>query len=416
MAFEAVPWPLAVLWGLWIIQAAWAVMNQFQFLARVYRWDRYAAKLRAYTPPLALIVPVKDAGPHLKAHFRAIVGQRYPGYRVIFAVESEADPAFAALDQLVRQFRPATDEAFGCAAVEVVVAGRAEDEGQKVHNQRRALDAVGEEEQALVFADADAVPGPDWLWRLLKPMVHSDTAGSTGYRWLVPADATADGWATAVAGVINSSIATLMGPPRRNRAWGGSMAVKREPIPVDALRDAWRGALSDDYQVSRLLRRSGKKLRFLPRNLIVSPARFTWRSLLEFGRRQYLITRVHAPLLWALGLGFMTLYLAGWVAALGWAVVQGSGWGWGLAAAGLVYALDWVRGWRRGRVVREVLGDETAARLRTALMLDRWATPLWMAVHWACILDSAVGRRITWAGITYELRGPQDVKIIQRRD
>ena len=54
--------------------------------------------------------------------------------------------------------------------------------------------------------------------------------------------------------------------------------------------------------------------------------------------------------------------------------------------------------------------------LRRAMALDRWATPLWMAVHALCVWTGALGRRITWAGITYELRRRQDVRIVKRDD
>ncbi|NBC10395.1 MAG: hypothetical protein GVY24_01495, partial [Planctomycetes bacterium] len=271
--------------------------------------------------------------------------------------------------------------------------------------------ALEDGDEVVVFADADAVPDGRWLGRMVWPLRKRSIGATTGYRWLVPTDGAL---ASCLASALNAQVSTLLGPDRRNHAWGGSMGVARQTLEEADLVGHWRGALSDDYQFTRAIRGTGRRLYFVMRCLIASPASFTWRRLLEFGRRQYLITRVHAPGIWWIGLVGTSLYLGALGSVVGAAAWQCAGWGWGLVALGLVDVADHLRARRREAVVREVFGRATARRLDGALRLERHATPLVMAVHWLIMVSSAFGRTIRWAGVTYRLRGRQRVAVLGR--
>lgn len=400
-------WVWAAIWWAWVLQAGWSCYNQWHFLRRVRRWDRRHKhrdmKGLSFRGPAVVIVAIKGVDERFERHIAGLTTQDYPQYRLIFTVESEDDPAHAAIAALIQRG--------GQREIELVVADRAERGGQKVHNLLAALRHLRDTDEAIVFADADVVPDDQWLGRMVGPLVRDWIGAATGYRWLIPADEGADNLPMRVASVINSTVATLQGPPRRTHAWGGSTALLRRTLDEAKVVEHWQGALSDDYQMSRAIRRIDKVVFFVPRCLVGSPARFTWSSLMEFGRRQYVITRVHAPMLWLLGLLFTAMSLAGWLSVIIAAVMHVEGWGWGLVAAAAVYLLDLTRGHFRARVARFILGDAAVERLRGALALDRFATPLVMAVHLLLILRSALGRRITWAGITYHMRGRQDVEI-----
>ncbi len=58
------------------------------------------------------------------------------------------------------------------------------------------------------------------------------------------------------------------------------------------------------------------------------------------------------------------------------------------------------------------LGDAAHARrcARAGSLLDRWATPLWMGLHWLFIVRSAFGRVMVWRGIRYRVDAPQRVE------
>ncbi len=402
MSWTVPPIWLCAIWLLWLLQALWAWHNCYKFrrLARMQgmRDDRREIY---YMPPAAVIVPVKGVDERFAEHLEALLHQEYGAYRVILVVESADDPAFAVITRRLAESSP--------TRAELVVAGPAEDCGQKVWNLQAALDRLEEEDEVLVFADADAVPDAQWLERLVWPLHKKSVGVTTGYRWMVPDDTH---WASAFASVINGSVATLAGPNRRNHAWGGSMAVLNERFAIMQVEKYWHGALSDDYQMTRAVGRAGYRVYFLPFCLVSSPVQFTWRSLWRFARRQYVITRMHAPWLWLAAAGGTGLYTAACLSAVA-ALALGVGWAAPVIAA--VYAMDVMRGRMRGLMVKQVLGEATAARLTQALRLDRYATPLWMALHLVLVLGSAIGRRIEWAGLTYLLRGPQQVQILERR-
>ena len=107
--------------------------------------------------PTVLIIPVHGVPPHLADLWRGISRQSYRSLRVVFAVESSSDPAYAALHSLE-----------GGPRREIVVAGMAARRGQKIHNLLAALGTLRDDDRVIVFADADIVPCSDWMARLVK--------------------------------------------------------------------------------------------------------------------------------------------------------------------------------------------------------------------------------------------------------
>lgn len=76
------------------------------------------------------------------------------------------------------------------------------------------------------------------------------------------------------------------------------MALSREVFEACEIRRHWRGALSDDFVVTNVLKRSGKQIVFVPAALTVSVIEMSLLEVLEFTTRQMKITRVYAPKLW----------------------------------------------------------------------------------------------------------------------
>jgi ceramide glucosyltransferase len=407
MFWNAIPPALAGLWLFWMAQAAWCCFNAWSFIARARRMEGRLERTRDFHPPTAVVMPIKGADADLPAHLDQLRRQEFPEYRLIFVVESQQDAAHAVISSLISSAGNERPE------MELVVAGLAERGGQKVHNLLAGVAALRERDAVVAFADADASAHPAWLLRLVRVLGDKDVGVSTGYRWFVPTSEQGD-LPSCLASIINGSVGGLLGRPRYAFAWGGSMAMRREVVAESKLLEYWDGALSDDYQLSWAVRATGRVIRFVPRCLVVSPSRFTWGSLLEFSRRQYLITRVHVPLIWLVALLATGAYTMAWACVVA-ALLRGvSGAGWGLAAWAAVWAADLMRAHFRAVAAEMLLDAEALPRLRRVAMLERWATPLWMAVHFVLVLRSVFGRRICWGGITYEMRGPRDVRIVSR--
>ncbi|MBI1370300.1 MAG: glycosyltransferase [Planctomycetes bacterium] len=402
MRFDLPPIWLVTLWALWVCQAVWCWWNVGRFRRRLAQQvGRAPHRKRHRDLPAVIIVPVKGVDDHFAEHVRGLMHQGYFDYRLLFVTQSADEPAHVALADLIA----GAPRAEGLQGVDLITAGVAQRGGQKVHNQLAALRTLDDTEAVIVFADADAVPDDDWLESMVIAAQKERMGAATGYRWFIPAD---DAFASRLASVLNSSAATMLGPAYRNHAWGGAMAIKRSLMTECKLVEHFDGALSDDYQLTRAVRSIGRRVYFMSRGMAASPAKFTWARLIEFARRQYRITRIYAPWTWLGVLAILSLYLAGWVSAIAGLF---AGMGDALVAIALVMTFDIARGFERRRVVRALFGDETARRLAGALRLDIFSTPLWMALHWLIVLSTALGRRITWAGIRYHMRGRRDVRI-----
>ena len=405
--------PLYILWAGWIAQGVLMAIHLSQFARAVAKPTRQ--NFDEYRPPAAVIVPFKGHDPDLARHIRALVRLDYPEYRLVFVLESADDPARRVIELELEQHE-------ALPRIDFVDAGPAPDTtGQKVHNQLAALahlEAVGDASEVWVFADSDALPGRHWLSKLVGPHSQPDRVGvSTGYRWLVPElRAQRPRLASAVVSVINSAIACLIAHPRLTQAWGGSMALRADFAREHGLTDRYlAGALSDDYQMTRMCRDAGRRVYFVPSCLVASPVNFGWRQLLEFGRRQYVITRRHDPRLYFRSVGVVLLYLLG-TATAWWAVCYAptaAEWGLGIVAACVLVVMtvcNQLRAGYRRHVVATAFGKDQLRFMRHTLWLDRFGTTLVMAVNLVLLLSAAVGRTITWRTKRYRLDGPRRVR------
>ena len=120
---------------------------------------RRFARSRSQRPPddfrrrqVALFVPCKGADVDLEANLRALFEQNYDNYEIVFAVESDDDPACRTIRRVMDQYPGIPSR--------LVVAGISESTGQKVHNLLVATENLPPNSEILVFVDADVCPPP----------------------------------------------------------------------------------------------------------------------------------------------------------------------------------------------------------------------------------------------------------------
>jgi hypothetical protein len=367
-----------------------------------YVWGLPLTEIPESTPRVALIVPIKGSSEATEAFLDDVRRQDYPNYRVIAAVESEADPAF-----LLLQRHAATPG----AAVEICVAGLAHRAGQKVNNLLAALCRLRPEDEVVAFTDADTLPQPVWLSRLIAGIVNAGRPTVTGYRWMIPADTRLS---SAVVAAANASIATLLRVPYvANACWGGTMVMRRETLERIDIRRYWEGAILDDLQMTRALRDHNVMI-FSPRqSLLLSPIAMDWRQAFAFGRRQYQLVLTHDPDLWllaALGTAVPAFSFALAIALL----FRGSIFA--LCVLALAAVLGAVRTQLRRQIVTALWGRELTNGLAGFWNIDRWLRPLWWGFHAICVFSALGSRRIRWAGVDYIVRSPQDIDVIRGPD
>jgi ceramide glucosyltransferase len=385
-------------WAAALLTAIWAVNIAQRFALRM---PRMAGKqlTDARLPRAVVIVPIKGVDDDTALNVRALLDQEYPDYRVIFTVESNDDPVVTLLERI----------AIENSRVEIVVAGLSQDRGQKVHNQLAAVERTTEDDEILAFMDADAKPAPEWLRALVTPLTYGPHIGATsGYRYYIPVTGHT---ANKIVSVLNALVASLLGPYRRNFAWGGSMAIRRADFYGYGLHEMWQHALSDDYVLSHCVKKvAKKKIQFVPRCLVASDANFNWASLFEFAVRQYRITKVCAPRIWLAAVAGAILYLT----AFGYTLFN-TVYGFinpgafrayehliQMAMFGGLYTLVMVRGYLLVRGGRKLLPEHSEA-IRSTLF---WATvgmPWCFAINLLALLGSAMGKTIVWRGVAYRM-------------
>jgi cellulose synthase/poly-beta-1,6-N-acetylglucosamine synthase-like glycosyltransferase len=360
-----------------------------------------------FTPFASVIAPCKGIDNELHENLSALLCQDYPDYEVIFVADDETDAAVPVVrDVMANNSQPS----------KLVIAPKTTTSSQKVENLREAVLHIADGSGVLVFVDSDARPGRNWLRDLIAPLEDEDIGAATGYRWFIPRNPS---FASEMLSVWNASIASSLGPNvKSNFCWGGSTAIQREVFERLEIRERWRGALSDDFTVTRVIKEARMTIFFVPRALIASIENCGLKGLLEFTTRQMKITRVYSPDLWIaafIGSGIFNLVFAWGIAIIIYRLINGGPIWPAAAALVLVAAFSTGKSWLRSNAVKLVLPDRKAELKRQS-----WPqNTLWIlspALFFLNAAAAALSRKITWRGITYELKSPSETVILERSE
>ncbi|HXS00591.1 MAG TPA: glycosyltransferase family 2 protein [Pyrinomonadaceae bacterium] len=392
-------------------------MVVFYFLAALSIWFgiqsllngiRYAAYVRRETsralpefqPFVSVIAPGRGLEPGLRENLQTLVEQDYPRYEVLFVFDAADDPAIQFGDEL----------GHGASRIaRTIIAGPATDSGQKVHNLRVAAAQVDPNSEVLVFVDTDARPASDWLKCLVAPLADETLGASTGYRWFVPGKG---GIASRLRGVWNASVASALGSDTaKNFCWGGSTAIRRTTFEKLNVSERWRGTVSDDFTITRVLKEAKLPIHFTPNCLVASVGDCDFRELFEFTTRQIKITRVYASHLWLpllLGSALFAIVFIGGIILL---ILSRSPVL--LLALLLIFTLGATKSFIRWRAITIPLNQYRSSLNRDVLAhIFLWPFASLLYLYNAII--AGFSQRITWRGITYELKSPTEAVIISR--
>lgn len=378
------------------------------------RFARYVQKELAqprsdYTPFVSVIAPCRGLEDGLRENIAALFAQDYPAYEIIFVSDRADDPALELIEDVRRSRRDGAN-----SSARTVVAGAAEDSGQKVHNLRVAVATVAPQSEVLVFVDTDARPHAKWLRSLVAPLADETLGAATGYRWFIPEFG---GIASQLRSVWNASIASALGDlDDKNFCWGGSTAIRRSTFESLQISERWRGTVSDDFTLTRVLQEAKLPIHFVPACLVASIGDCTFAELLEFTNRQLKITRTYAAHLWKpLLIGsllFCSVFFGG-IVLVAVRAFRGLDWSVPLAFVFLIYALGAAKAHVRFRAVSIPLMKYQRRRpgsLTAHLVLWPFASALYLLNA----ITAGCSRRIKWRGITYELKSPTEAVIIAR--
>ena len=381
-----------------------SLLNGIRFAGYVRRETSRAVP--EFQPFVSVIAPGRGLEHGLSDNLRALLEQDYPHYEVLFVFDAPDDPAISVVDELCRGFS---------RMARTIIAGSATDSGQKVHNLRVAVTEVDPQSEVLVFVDTDARPAKNWLKRLVAPLADETLGASTGYRWFVP---NRGGLASRLRGVWNASIASALGSDTaKNFCWGGSTAIRRETFERLNVAERWRGTVSDDFTITRILKEAKLPIYFTPHCLVASVGDCDLKDLFEFTTRQIKITRVYAANLWLpllLGSALFALVFWGGLILLILQILQILSPSFLLPLALIIiFTLGAAKSFIRWRAITIPLNPYRSA-LNRDLPAHIFLWPIASLLYLYNAIVAGFSQRITWRGITYELKSPTEAVIISR--
>ncbi|MFY9621533.1 MAG: glycosyltransferase family 2 protein [Pyrinomonadaceae bacterium] len=378
------------------------------------RFVRYLQKetaedLPEYTPFTTVFVPCRGVDDGLRENILSLFAQDYPEFEIIFVSDSADDPAFAVIEEARRSFKRQTGP-----VISTLVAGAATDSGQKVHNLRKAVNAATPQSEVFVFTDTDAQTQKFWLRALVAPLRDETVGATTGYRWFVARDG---GFASHLLSVWNAAIASALGERGdKNFCWGGSTAIKRATFETLRVADRWKGTVSDDFTITRVLHEAGRAVKFVPHCITPSFHRSAPREVIEFTTRQLKITRAYASHLWRsvlIGSVIFAITFFGGIALVIVRVAWDASFATPLVLLLLIFAMGGAKSHLRLKAVGLIINDEAMRRMATTLAhVFLWPIASLLFLYNA--LAAAVSRRITWRSISYELKSPTETVILAR--
>lgn len=364
---------------------------------------------QGYRPRVVLIVPCKGLDPAFEMNVHAFLAQDYPDMALRFVTATRDDPAHGVLGSILAA-RPEVQ-------ARLLVAGLASGRSEKINNQLAAVADVADAADVLVFMDSDARPAADFVRHLVQPLADSQVGLATGFRWYMPVGG---GVWSFLRSAWNGGGVVFLTDPQANYAWGGAMAIRRETFEAAGVAGRWQHALSDDMTITLAVRERGLGIRFVPRCLVTTHEDCTFGQMLEWTNRQTIIAKVYHPALWwkiaiAHGVGNAILCLG-----LGLLIARLLGVHHDplvLAASLMMLAI----------VPMEMLNAKVLMPAILDMLPDR--RPQLADRFWTyCLLAPAASllalvntvfslgtNRITWRGVTYDMRSPTETVVVSTR-
>jgi ceramide glucosyltransferase len=389
-----------ILATLQILIGAYLIWQGLQWLGYVRR--QLHTDPGFYAPRVAVLCPCKGNEPGLERNLVSLTEFDRQNYELFFILASDKDPARQVIDRVMKSSRVKTH---------LVIAGNPTNCGEKVNNLRVAVEQLPEEFEVLVFTDSDGRPGKSWLHHLVAPLGDSRIGATTTMRWFIP---NRTNLPTALLAAWNAPVVTMLGEKQRNFSWGGGTAIRRSIFEQSGVLESWRNSISDDYSLTQALERTGRSIVFIPECLTLSYVETDFAGLMEFTNRQILITRVYADRIWRSAflthlLYCLTIFL-GLVLILGDVLSQRPAFHI-VTLTFLPLLLASIRGALRLIGVTEAL-PAARAQITGQAWIYVVLTIFVPFLYLANFVNSLVTRRIRWRGVTYELAGAGQTRVL----
>lgn len=361
----------------------------------------------AKQPKAAIILAVRGADPFLEETLRGLIHQDYPDYTIFVIVDSYADPVW-------KQLRALQDEPGAERIVTEVVRTVRMTCSLKCGALAQAISDLDSSYEVVAFIDGDAPPHATWLRELAAPLRDPSIGVATGNRWYVPQQGQ---WGSLVRYFWNSGAVVQVW--LNGIIWAGSMAMRASVIREAELATAWESSLSVDGTVCRQMKQHGYRVQFVPGVMMVNAEETDLPAFMRWVQRQLVAARSAEAgwlLIWlhALNLlGSQVLLLM----TMTWGLLNASPHMAAVSAGGLL--AYWISSLTCVTLLEVVIsrGHGKPFHWLTLGNVLR-AFPAFLLTHvvYPITMVKALRRtRVSWRGVEYEVRGGQDVRLLEYR-
>ncbi len=237
-------------------------------------------------PKTAVILCLRGVDPFLANCLKALLEQDYPQYDLKIVVDSQEDPAWQVASDTVAECN-ATNVQISPLKIASTVCSL------KCSSLIQAVSELDSSYKVVALVDADAVVHSSWLRELVTPLMHPKVGATTGNRWYL---AQGSYWGTLIRYIWNVSAVIQM--YLYGICWGGTLAIKTQVIHETGMLERWARGLSEDTMLKGILAEYDLKVKFVPSLLIFNREECTLANLMNWMKRQLLISRLYHSQWW----------------------------------------------------------------------------------------------------------------------
>ena len=358
-------------------------------------------------PKVAIALCLRGADPFLSKCLQALSKQNYPKYEIKIVVDSKSDPAWnIATETLLNK----TDVPIDISPLRI----RRETCSLKCSALIQAVTELKPDCEIIALIDADTIAHPNWLRELVNPLKNRKIGLTTGNRWYVPGTQ----WGTMCRYLWNVAAVGQMHLYRI--PWGGSLAIRTELVRQAKLLERWEQAFCEDTMLRQVLQEKNLQIESVASLMMVNREECTLPSFRRWVSRQLLNAKLYHPgwnavLIYGtitcliptivISTGITALFTAQWTSAaiLGVSLI-----------AYLTLLLVLINVWQQAVREKLLLRNESLPNLSPVTFLQFVvAVPLTQLVCAIALWQAMLTRQVEWRGITYQVKGPWDIKLLQ---
>ncbi|AFY35890.1 glycosyltransferase family 2 protein [Calothrix sp. PCC 7507] len=359
-------------------------------------------------PKTAIVLCLRGADPFLPNCVRSLLQQNYPQYDLKLIVDHQEDAAWKIATDTIQEARATNVQISPLTVVRSNCS-------LKCSAIVQAVSELDDSYEVVALVDADTVVHPNWLRELVSPLADPKVGATTGNCWYVP---TGNYWGSLVRYIGN--VSTVVQMYLFQIPWGGSLAIKTKVLRETGLLDKWSQAFCEDMMIRSVLGKYKIKVKFVPSLLMLNQAECDLPSVRDWIGRQLLCSRLYHPR-WSAVVGdaissilFPTLTILTLIGAIlsgKWdtaALLLGCYGSYTLGLLWLMLILE--------QGVQQVIShhSQPIAKLSTNTIGKMLiGIPLTQWVYGLGLLSSLWMPTVTWRGITYEVAGPWNIRLVK---